>query len=299
MSWIALEGAVNVRDVGGLPTVDGRATRSGVLVRADNLQELTPGDVVRLTRDLGVRTVLDLRTDTERELEGVTPLQSTDVVHHGLSLVPHRSGDTRGDDLARAIPHREARRGESPTDMTGYYVGYVEDAPAELATALRILADPASGTTVVHCAAGKDRTGTVVALALSLAGVTREAVVADYVASAEVIGAILARLERRPAYGELGAIDVADITPVASSIERFLDHVDAAYGGPHGLALAIGLDEETVERLVRRLVGPSAHGDARERPVPARGDVRPSAPRSAEPWACPSSGWSAAVSCRG
>ena len=258
--WIALEGAVNVRDVGGLPTVDGRRTRSGVLVRADNLQELTPGDVVRLTRDLGVGTVLDLRTDAERRLEGPTPLQSTDVVHHGLSLVPHAPGASEQEDLSRAIPHREARRGASPTDMTGYYVGYVEDAPDNLAQALRVLAEPASGTTVVHCAAGKDRTGVVVALALSLAGVRRDAVVSDYVASAEVIDRILQRLQRRSTYGELGSVDVADITPVASSMERFLDHVDAEYGGPHGLALSIGLDEETVNRLVRRLVGPSAHG---------------------------------------
>ena len=234
-----------------------------MLVRADNLQDLTPADVARLTRDLGVRTVVDLRTDAERELEGPTPLQAADppVAHHGLSLVPQQPGDSEGDQLARAIPHREGRRGESPTDMTGYYVGYVEDAPEALAAALRLLADPASGTTVVHCAAGKDRTGTVVAIALSLAGVPRSAVVADYVASAEVIDRVLERLQGRRAYGELGTIDVADITPQAGSMERFLDHVDAAYGGPHGLALAIGLDEETVERLVRRLVGPSPHGD--------------------------------------
>ncbi|MCU1692919.1 MAG: protein tyrosine/serine phosphatase [Frankiales bacterium] len=181
-------------------------------------------------------------------------------MHHGLSLVPHRPEDTGADDLVRAVPHRASRVGESATDMTGYYKGYVEDAPENFAAVLRVLADPAAGPTVVHCAAGKDRTGTVVAVALSLAGVRRDAVVADYVASAEVIGAILARLQRRPAYGELGEVDVADITPVASSMERFLDHVDAAYGGPHGLALAVGLDEETVARLVRRLVGPSPHG---------------------------------------
>ncbi len=203
--------------------------------------------------------MVDLRTDTERRLEGPTPLQGTDVVHHGLSLVPHREGQ---DDLERAIPHRASRAGSSPTDMTGYYVGYVEDAPANLAAALRVLADPSSGATVVHCAAGKDRTGVVVALALSLAGVSRQVVVEDYVASAQVIDAILRRLEARPSYGDLGTVDVADITPVASSMERFLDHVDAAYGGPHGLALAVGLDEETVARLVRRLVGPSAHGSS-------------------------------------
>ena len=264
MGWIELEGAVNVRDVGGLPTVDGRRTRSGVLVRADDLQGLTPADVERLTGPIGVRTVVDLRTDAERQLEGPTPLQGAGVVppvaHHGLSLVPHRDGDSRGDDVARVLPRREARRGADLTDMAGYYVGYLEDAPHALAAALRLLADPASGTTVVHCAAGKDRTGVVVAVALSLAGVSRGAVVEDYVASAQVIDRILQRLRGRPAYGDLGGLDVADITPVASSMERFLDHVDAVHGGAHGLALAIGLDEETVERLVRRLVGPSPHG---------------------------------------
>ena len=264
MGWIELEGAVNVRDVGGLPTVDGRRTRSRVLVRADNLQDLTAADVARLTGELGVRTVVDLRTDAERELEGPTPLQGTGVappvVHHHLSLVPRKEGDREGDDLARAVPHREARRGERPTDMTGYYVGYLDDAPQELAAALRLLADPSSGTTVVHCAAGKDRTGVVVAAALSLAGVTRSAVVEDYAASTQVIDRIFERLQGRPAYGDLGRVGVAEITPDPASMERFLDHVDAAYGGPHGLALAIGLDEETVERLVRRLVGPSPHG---------------------------------------
>ena len=88
MSWIDLEGAVNVRDVGGLPTVDGRSTRHGVLLRADNLQGLTPSDGGRLTGELGVRTVLDLRTDREVQEEGPGPLRATEVVHHHVSLIP-------------------------------------------------------------------------------------------------------------------------------------------------------------------------------------------------------------------
>jgi protein-tyrosine phosphatase len=266
-----------VRDVGGLPTVDGRRTRSGVLVRADNLQGLTERDVARLVGELGVRSVIDLRTDGERRLEGPTPLDAAGVVAHGLSLVPERPEDSaeqavdRAVGVAvdpeapvggfdRAIPRPE-RRGRARNDMAGYYVGYVEDAPDNLARALRLLADPASGPTVVHCAAGKDRTGTVVALALSLAGVTRDAVVADYVASAERVEAVLARLRASPTYAhDLEGATADDVRPVAASMEGFLDQVDQAYGGPHGLALAIGVDEETVERLVRRLVGPSPHG---------------------------------------
>lgn len=258
MSWIDLEGAVNVRDVGGLPTVDGRVTRSGVLLRADNLQGLTPVDVARLTAELGVRTVLDLRTTGELHLEGAGPLRATDVVHHHVSLIPELAGEPDEAEVDRAVPHRPDRAGKTPTDMTGYYVGYVEDVPHNLARALRLLADPATGPALVHCAAGKDRTGVVVALALSLAGVRRDAVVADYVRSAERIDGVLARLQTSKTYGPSLADTTADlIRPVAGSMERFLDHVDREYGGPHGLALAIGVDEETAARLVTRLVGTS------------------------------------------
>ena len=259
MSWIDLEGAVNVRDVGGLPTVDGRSTRPGVLLRADNLQGLTPSDVQRLTGELGVRTVLDLRTGREVQDEGPGPLRATDVVHHHVSLIPEPPGEPAQQEIDRAVPHRADRAGATPTDMTGYYVGYVEDAPANLARALRVLADPETGPVVVHCAAGKDRTGVVVALALSLAGVTRDAVVADYVRSAERIEQVLARLQASATYGpSLAGADAADLLPVAGSMERFLDHVDREYGGPHGLAMTIGVDEETVARLGARLVGTSA-----------------------------------------
>ena len=258
MTWIDLEGAVNVRDVGGLPTVDGRSTRSGVLLRADNLQGLTPADVRRLTEDLGVRTVLDLRTSREVEEEGPGPLRATEVVHHHVSLIPEPAGESREHEIERAVPHRRDRAGATPTDMTGYYVGYLEDAPQGLAGALRLLADAGTGPAVVHCAAGKDRTGVVVALALSLAGVRREEVVADYARSAERIDGVLARLRATRTYGPSLADTSADaIRPEPGSMERFLDHVDREYGGPHGLAMALGVDEETVARLAARLVGTS------------------------------------------
>jgi protein-tyrosine phosphatase len=258
VSWIDLEGAANVRDTGGLPTVDGRATRKGVLLRADNLQGLTPADVSRLVDELGVQAVVDLRTTGELRLEGPGPLRSTAVVHHHVPLIPEAPGEPDEAEVDRAVPHRPERAGATLTDMTGYYVGYVEDAPGNLARALRLLADPATGPVVVHCAAGKDRTGVVVALALSLAGVTRDAVVADYVRSAERIEQILARLQSSATYGpSLKSVDADDLRPVAGSMERFLDHVDREYGGPHGLAMTVGVDEETVTRLRARLVGSS------------------------------------------
>lgn len=258
MAWIDLDGAVNVRDLGDLPTVDGHRTRPGVLLRADNLQDLTPADVQWLLEQYGLRTVLDLRTPGEVHLEGAGPLRATSVTHHELSLIPGLPGEDDSDEVDRAVPHRPDRSGASATDMTGYYLGYIEDAPGKLATALRLLADADTGPALVHCAAGKDRTGVVVALALSLAGVTREAVVEDYVRTVERIDGVLARLRASTTYGpSLADIGVDLITPQADSMERFLDAVDRDYGGPHGLAMSLGVDEETVARLATRLVGTS------------------------------------------
>ena len=72
--WLSLEGAVNVRDVGGLPTRDGRRVRSGKLIRSDNLQDLTDGGRARARRAPACGTVVDLRTQVEVDSEGPGPL---------------------------------------------------------------------------------------------------------------------------------------------------------------------------------------------------------------------------------
>ena len=249
MTWIELEGACNARDVGGLPTVDGRRTRSGVLLRSDNLQGLTPGDLVVL-KDL--TTVLDLRTSAEVEMIGPGPLRATAVVHHHLDFIPH---GFEGRPLVEAtIPDETA--GEHAMDH--FYIDYVRHAPDGVAQALRTIADPRSGTVLMHCAAGKDRTGVLVAIALSLVGVTRDAVVADYSLSNERIERIRDRLLATPLYSEdMSKRTVDSMRPHGENMERFLDRVDAEYGGVHGLAMAVGVDEETVARLSRRLISAS------------------------------------------
>ena len=283
MGWIELDGAVNARDVGGLPTVDGRTTREGVLLRTDNLQDLSQRDVELLVEQLRLRTVVDLRSHGEAHLAGPTPLDGTSVVTRRFSLIPEWDGapdDTPeadrvdvdraveqaildDDQVEQALPtlsdfSSRAQRREDPTDLADHYSGYVVQAGENVGRALQVLADPESGTTLVHCAAGKDRTGVVIALALSLVGVTREAVVADYLLSAERADRILARLQATEAYGpSLADVPVDDITPRADSMVGFLDWVDREYGGPHGLAMSLGVDEEAIARLGVRLVGTS------------------------------------------
>ncbi len=135
------------------------------------------------------------------------------------------------------------------------YLGYLSDGADNVVGALRAVT-AAPGAAVVHCAAGKDRTGVVSALALSVAGVRREAVVADYAQTAERIEDVVAKLAARPTYAEdMTRRDVASHTPRAETMERVLDLLDERHGGPLGWLTAHGFgpDEQAVlrEKLTR------------------------------------------------
>ena len=201
--WVPLEGAVNVRDLGGLPTDDGSRTVPGRLLRADNLQGLTPEDVRRLVDDIGVRTVVDLRTTVEVDKEGPGPLTAEPrVTHRHLSLYPE-GGEMTDVDADTVLPWQTdwGRAGAADPDADnpsiGYYLAYLKHRPDSVVEAVRTMAAP-GGAVVVHCAAGKDRTGVVVALALAAAGVCREAIVADYVATGDRLELVLAPAARQP-----------------------------------------------------------------------------------------------------
>ena len=232
MPWIDLEGAANVRDLGGLPTVDGGQTARGRLLRADNLQELTPSDVAALVRDIGVSTVVDLRSSNELKSEGPAPLDAVEGVRHAHHpVLPERGTNT--DMIAAALLTKaEQDRSRYPADpVCGHYLGYLEDRPDQVAAALRSIAH-ADGAAIVHCAAGKDRTGVLVALALTVAGVTPQAVVADYAVTAERSDAIVARLLRSPTYArDIGSKPADSHRPRAETMAAFLEQMDARYGG--------------------------------------------------------------------
>jgi protein-tyrosine phosphatase len=245
--WIELDGAVNVRDLGSLPTEDGGTTKSGVLLRSDNLQGLSDKDVRRLADDLGVRTVLDLRTPSEVQLEGPGPLVAEGLRHVNLDLIP--TWDVTGAGADRIVPHEQ----REANDLSHFYLTYLDHAGAEVVSALRVIADDSSGAIVVHCAAGKDRTGVVVALALVVAGVRREDVVADYALTGERIEAVRDRLAASPTYAEdMKSRPLDDMRPHALSMRHFLDRMDER-GGVAAWLTAQGFGPDEQAALRRRL----------------------------------------------
>lgn len=260
--WIALEGAVNVRDLGDLPTNDGGMTRPRRLIRSDNLQGLTPADVRTLVDDLGVRSIADLRTEIEVAREGPGPMTRESSVHIShLSLFPEAGHNTDAaaldDDGPVVLPWQtrgadlgaDGRRGAS-----GIYLRYLDDRTDSVLAALRLIAG-STGATLVHCAAGKDRTGVVIGLALAEVGVTDDAIVADYAASAERIDAIFARLTASPTYvDDLTDQSVDKHTPRAATMQRMLESLDVEYGGAGGWLRKHGWTDEDAAALRAKLL---------------------------------------------
>jgi protein-tyrosine phosphatase len=254
MPWIDLEGAVNARDLGGLPGEDGRQTLGGRLLRSDNLQDLSPADVAKLVDDFGVTTVVDLRSSAEVASEGPAPLDSVPGVRHAHHPVIPELGSAT-DAIAEALLTRIDRdRSRFPDDPTcGHYLGYLDDRPDQVVAALQSIAR-AQGAALVHCAAGKDRTGVVVALALTAAGVRPEAVVADYAATGDRIEAILGRLRKSRTY----ARDI-DSQPVVAHLARpetmaaFLQQLDVRYGGVVRWLADQGFDDDDLRLLRAKL----------------------------------------------
>jgi protein-tyrosine phosphatase len=243
--WLALEGLDNVRDVGGLPLRDGGQTRPGVLLRSASLHYLTPGDVEHLVDVLGLKLVLDLRTGREVDRDGPTAVARAGVETVWLSFLAE-DGE----------PLPEADDDLDP--MVHNYLGYLSQRGENVVQAVRRLAAPDAGPALVHCAAGKDRTGMLVALVLDAVGVQRSAVLADYMLSAEQVPAMFRRWTT--AAGEPMPADLTPHLPRAEVMATVLARLDAEHGtgdvgGAAGWLRANGLDVADLDRLRGRLTG--------------------------------------------
>lgn len=260
--WIELDGADNVRDLGGLPTADGGAIQPHRLIRADSLQDLSARDVRHLVDDLEVRAVADLRTGVEVVNEGPGPMtreQLVEIAH--FSLFPeagHTTDAASADaDAPVVLPWQNRPRDEDGRrGATGIYLRYLLDRGESIVEALQLIAYT-EGATIVHCAAGKDRTGVVVAFALAEVGVEPDAIVADYALSAERVERVLARLATRRTYAADIAASEQEVDKHktrASTMRELLAAMDELYGGVPSWLRAHGWTEDDAAALRKRLL---------------------------------------------
>jgi protein-tyrosine phosphatase len=261
--WIDLDGLANLRDVGGIPTVDGGKIIPGRLLRSDNLQALTTSDVDQLL-GLGLTDVIDLRSDYEVAQEGPTPLARTGVRIHQFSLfreweigVGESKPDVRPEVLPEeALPWIDLEPSvELDNEVASVYFSYLVDRPDSVLAALRAIAH-APGAALVHCAAGKDRTGTMVALALSVADTDRQAIIDDYVASSERIEDVVGRLMASPTYAEnLEGRPISSHVSHAETMISFLRYIDETFGGVLPMLIKMGWTAEDTDQLRAKLRG--------------------------------------------
>lgn len=229
---------LNVRDLGGLTTVDGRRVRRGALVRSDQLCRLDDGGRGALVAH-GVRTVIDLRSPAEAQQDPDPALHEKGVDYR---LIPQQ------DDQLWRQPQWAARTRAERDALV------LDQRAAHIAAMARTVANAVPGGVLIHCLAGKDRTGIAVALLLSLIGVSDADIAADYALSeaslaAELEAALAAAQDEEARARLVRSYDARPETMLAT-----LAHLRTRHGGARAYLTRAGLTDADVHRIRARLL---------------------------------------------
>lgn len=245
MTSLVWEGCVNVRDLGGLPTEDGRRTRLGGVVRSDNVRRLTD-DGWRALAEHGVQRIVDLRFPEELAEDQPRDVD-IDVVHVSVLGEPDP-------EYMKELDAHLASVDDVADHYAWSYVDFLERYRDRFGEAFAAIAD-AEGTVVVHCFAGKDRTGIVAGLLLRLAGVGHETIGADYALTAENLRPRWDAWLLEVSDDEREKLQKLQNTP-AEAMARVVLEIERRYGDVASYLRAAGLTDEQVDRLRERLVAP-------------------------------------------
>lgn len=238
---IELEGAYNVRDLGGLPTTDGYEVRYGKLFRSDALSRLTDQDVTVMKR-FGITTVLDLRTDAEIAEHGVARLVATGARHARIRLMEQ--------DPREPLP-------ENPSRTLGDLYSYMaRKGPDKFVETMTFLGQTTNMPVLFHCVAGKDRTGITAALVYSVLGVDREDIIRDYVITEEAMQRVISGLAMSPEAQEgTTRVHRSYLHAEDETLRSFLTWLDEAYGSPVQWLLDSGMHTNVIDNLKREMLG--------------------------------------------
>ena len=248
--YLELEGAYEIRDTGGYATKDGKQTRWKTLLRAANLDRLTPESQEALV-DYGVRTIIDLRKTSELERRPDVFAQS--------SKVNYRHHDMVGEDLHREIVDAVSTQGLGP------YIGrwlhettlkILDRRHFEVCATLTTLAQPDGLPAIVHCSAGKGRTGLIIALVLDLAGVPAETIAKDYALTA--VNRWRRRTGEEPSPGKVGLgatwEEYLQVCSPPSAMLKTLELIEHRYGGAEAYVKGGGVTDEQIRRIQSAVV---------------------------------------------
>ena len=209
------------------------------MFRADGLQSLSEKDVQHLQSDLHLGDIIDLRSTAELNNDGRGRLAETSIRFHH---VPFFDGDTR----AQA----------PPPDMTldAMYLGMIERAKDPIARAIRALASTEpDASAVYHCAAGKDRTGVLSAILLSLLDVDDQLIIADYALSQDNMDQVIERLDSLRGYDQVWQeLPPETLHARPETMQGLIQQMNERWGGFTGYVKSIGVNDQEIEQLRER-----------------------------------------------
>ncbi len=235
---LAIDGLVNLRDLGGLHTASGATTLPGRLLRSESPHSLSESGL-RALLDAGVGAVVDLRTTEERERRP-SPLAEAGV--HTTHAPIFTDEDEYPDHL---------------TTADEVYCWWLRVRRKGVYAAMSAVADAPSAPVLVHCHAGKDRTGVVIALVLRLAGVGIDDIADDYAESGVQLAEMLARDRITAVERGTSAAVVERLYTVRREVMVLtMKCVDEEHGGAESLMRSLGLTAAQIERLTKLLLSP-------------------------------------------
>lgn len=244
---IPFEEIINFRDLGGYQTRDGRAVAWRKVFRSGELEYMTEKDADHLQQEIGLRTIIDLRsTAIVREIKVKGPFSELGIQRHNIAFIPESD--------------RNKVRGffQNWTSWSDYYVFQLKETGIgeRIARALRIIAEPDNQPVLFHCTAGKDRTGVLAGMILSILGVPDRVIIEDYALTAETIHALAERQENHTLEGTLPPRArypfIYDSPPEA--MEFLLTTLRRDFGSVRGYLEAQGAGAPLFERLENTLL---------------------------------------------
>ncbi len=232
------EGCFNFRDIGGYLNKEGRKIKKGIYFRAGRQDRMSEKDLAKL-KNLKISTQIDLRKPEEILDQGRGPLEQMGAEYFNIPIIP----DGGSDHLSRLV---------GDTGISGKrYLGYLEFGPEPWLKILEILANKDSLPLVLHCTAGKDRTGVSTAFLLSILGVNRKVIEADYLLTnldterqADFIESTVGYPD---GYNRESMISAAGVPQDAMKV--FLDGVESKWGSVVGYLQEVGISSYQIDRI--------------------------------------------------
>ena len=257
---IDLKGTTNTRDIGGYLTDDLRAVRYGQIIRSEKLSRLTPEDFRKL-EEIGLKTVIDLRSPQENEHAPTVWQGDNPPEFHHFPI-----GDAENDwfRAQRKLFRKRFNQEKALEHMVEGYRVIADESTGSYEQLMDVVLDESNWPILIHCNAGKDRTGIAVALIMEAIGVDREVIMEDYLLTNEVgrtnkKAELMAKQSKRDASlrSMRRATPAAAWVPIVGvhqdMLEAFYASVEEEYGSIDAYLEALGVNREARDELIASL----------------------------------------------